>query len=416
MSAYVGKAPTGNANGFADGEVSIEAGGNAVSGWMEVSISAGMDMAPSTFELAMTERSPSDLSMVKLNKGDACTIKIGGDLVLTGWINRYSSSVSAGTHTIRVSGRSRCQDLVDCSAIPKNLSINNAVVGAVAQDLVAPFKGPITVQMPDGDGSGKAYVVGVSWGETPWEIISEIASYEGLLIYDDAKGDLVIRKIGTAAMASGFAEGVNCQEFGVSDADDMLFSLYIPALMAQDSLQLIGPGGNAAGNPVPDPLVTRYRPLVIVSDQMVQGQLLAQQRAVWEATRRRGRSKSVSVTVDSWRDSAGTLWTHNMLAPIDLPSIHVSGVKWIIASWRFIRDREGTRAEITLMPPEAFSVQPSALGGQNFQVAQANLASQQAATTLGQRNPGAGSAITAPNALTNAGPNQNVRAGDGYGL
>ena len=398
--------------GRPDGEVVIKAGGRAVGGWTEVAISGGLDMAPSVFELAMTERTKGKVVDVVLNKGDACTIEIGGNLVMTGWINRYSSRVNAGEHTVRVSGRSRCQDLVDCSAIPKNLSINNATVGAVARDLVAPFAG-ITVQTPDGDGSGKPYQVGVSWGETPWEIISEIASYEGLLVHDDARGDLVICKVGTAKMASGFKEGVNLQAFSLDDADDMLFSLYIPAMMAQDSLQLIGPGGNKAGDPVPDPLVTRYRPLVVVSDQMVQGQFLAQQRAVWEATRRRGRSKSVSVTADSWRDVAGKLWTHNVLAPVDVPTVHVSGVSWIIASWNFIRDgRRGTVCDLTLMAPEAFAVQPSALGAQNYQIAQASAADQAARTALGERLPGAGPALTAPN----AGTAQNPRSGEGYGL
>lgn len=394
MSATISAAPLGRtapkvaALPHADGDVLIESEGVSVNGWTDVSISGGLDMAPSVFELAMTERGPGSLRDVVLKKGAACTIKIGGDLVLTGWINRYTSSVNAGQHTVRVSGRSRCQDLVDCSAIPKNLSINNVSIGAVARDLVAPFAGPINVLIPDGDGAGKAYVVGVSWGETPWEIISEIASYEGLLVHDDAKGDLVICKVGTTKTASGVKEGMNCQSFGVSDADDMLFSPYIPALMAQDSLQLFGPGGNAAGAPVLDPLVTRYRPLVIVSDQMVQDQFLAQQRAVYEATRRRGRSKSVQVEVDSWRDSAGTLWTHNVLAPIDLPSVRVTGVEWIIASWTFVRDaKRGTVAEIVLMAPEAFSVQPSALTGQNFQIAQANARHEAATKALGSVNP-----------------------------
>lgn len=381
--------------GSPDDTVSIEAGGVAVTGWTDISISGGLDMAPSVFELSMTEHTPGELRDVVLQKGDACTIKIGGDVVLIGWINRYTSSVDAGQHSVRVAGRSRCQDLIDCSAMPKNLSINGASVGQVARDLVAPFAGPINVLLPDGDGDGRQYVVGVSWGETPWEIISEIAAYEGLLVHDDARGDLVICRVGTAAMASGFKEGENCQAFSVSDADDMLYSDYIPALMAQDSLALIGPGGNRAGAVVKDPGVARYRPLVIVSDQMLQGEFLAQKRAVWEATRRRGRSKSVSVTTDSWRDGAGVLWTHNRLAPVDLPTLRVDGVQWIIASWQFTRDgASGTRAAITLMPPEAFSVQPSSLNSANWQVAQA---SKQAATALGTRDAG-----PAPGQIANA--------------
>lgn len=368
----------------ADGDVLIEANAQTVGGWTDVSISGGLEMMPAVFDLGMTETSPGQLKAIILQSGDACTIKIGGDLVLTGYINRVVRGFSTNSHTIRVQGRSRCQDLVDCSATPDSLSINNPSIGAVARDLVAKFAGPITVLTPDGDGAHLVYSLGIDWGETPWEIISQIATYEGLLVHDDAKGDLVICKVGTTKMASGFAEGANVQEASVAAADDMLFSVYIPLLNAQDSLKQIGPGGNSAGNAVPDPLVKRFRPMVVVSDQPLQGQTLAQQRAVWEATRRRGRALTAHVTADSWRDSAGTLWTHNMLAPLNLPRLQVTKVEWIIATWAFSRDpRSGTIARLTLMAPEAFSVQPTVLGNQNRQIAQANAEHDAAVLAMG---------------------------------
>ena len=54
-------------------------------------------------------------------------VKIGADLVLTGYVDRYSSSISAGQHTIRVEGRSKSEDLVDCSALVQNTSAGSPV-------------------------------------------------------------------------------------------------------------------------------------------------------------------------------------------------------------------------------------------------------------------------------------------------
>ena len=152
----------------------------------------------------------------------------------------------------------------------------------------------------------------------------------------------------------------------------------------------------------------RERPLIVVSDQMVQGEFLAQTRAVWEATRRRGRSRSVSLVCDSWRDAAGRLWTHNVLAPVHLPSCSLVDATWLLTEWELVRDAQGTHANITLMPPEAFAVEPSALNGTNYQIAQAVQANAigTAVNTTG------GSALSAPNAAAG----ENVRAGDGYGL
>jgi prophage tail gpP-like protein len=393
-----------------DGEVTITANGQDIGGWTDIAINGGLDMAPATFSIGMTETNPSGQGPATILKpGDACEIKIGSDLVLTGWINRVQRVVTPNEHVITVQGRSRVQDLVDCSALPPMLSIVNQSIASLAAALVQPFKGPIAVQTPDGNGEGRDYQINVTLGETPWEIINQIANFEGLLVHDDARGDLVICRVGTKKFASGFAEGQNAQAWSSSADDSQLFSLYRPVLMSQDTLSVIGPGGNEAGPPVNDPGVARYRPLAIVSEQQVQGEFLAQKRAVWEATRRRGRSVSVSVGCDSWRDSAGTLWTHNMLASIDLPSIGITGVDWIVATWNFVRNgQRGTVCDITLMPPQAFSTEPSALQGTNFAIAQA---SQQAAIDA-RTTSGAGPAITAPN----AGAGGNVRAHEGYGL
>ena len=392
-----------------DGEVSIQAGGLNVAGWTDINIGGGLDTLPAVFDLGITERVRSSIPDFAINPGDACTVKIGGDLVLTGYVNRVQRSYNNLGHTVRISGRSRCQDLVDCSATPDALSINNAPIGSVARTLAAKFDGPITVLTPDGDGSGIPYTLGINWGETPWEIISAIATYEGLLVHDDARGNLVICKVGTTSFASGFVEGVNVQEVQASDADDMLFSDYIPLLNAQDSLAIIGPGGNSAGAIVKDPLVKRRRPMVVISDQPLQGESLAQKRAVWEATRRRGHSRSVSVTADSWRDSAGTLWTHNVLAPVSLPSARVTNATWIVAAWNFVRnDKEGTVCRVTLMPPDAFAVQPTVLTNVPVQVAAAN----RSAAIGSSINTTPGPAVTAPN----AGDASNPRRNDGYGL
>lgn len=387
------------APGTPDGEVEIVAGGQKVSGWTEVEIGGGLDRAPATFSLGMTERFPGQAQDLVLKPGDACEVRIGGDLVITGYINRVPRSLSATHHGIRVEGRSRCQDLVDCSALVPGMSLVNQSIGTLAPQLVAKFAGPVNVLLPDGDGDGRAYQLSITLGETPWEIISQVASYEGLLVHDDARGNLVICRVGTSKMASGFTEGVNVQSADAANDDSMIYSDYVPALFAQDTLQQFGTAGNQAGGVVKDPLVQRYRPLIVISEQNMQGIGLAQKRAVWEATRRRGRAQSVTLVCDSWRDSAGTLWTHNVLAPVHLPTLHIERQDWIIAEWAFKRDgHSGTTAHLTLMPPEAFAVQPAALTTDTGQVAQATAAAQQEASVGDGRRDKGSYAATAPNA------------------
>jgi prophage tail gpP-like protein len=75
--------------------------------------------------------------------------------------------------------------------------------------------------------------------------------------------------------------------------------------------------------------------------------------------RRAGRSRTVRVKVDSWRDSAGTLWTPNTLASVNLPSQKLVAAGFLISEVSYVRnDEDGTTADITLMPPDAFRPEP----------------------------------------------------------
>ena len=51
-----------------------------------------------------------------LREGLACEVRLGGEVVVTGYIDDYEPDLTETTSTICVEGRSRTGDLVDCSA------------------------------------------------------------------------------------------------------------------------------------------------------------------------------------------------------------------------------------------------------------------------------------------------------------
>jgi prophage tail gpP-like protein len=78
-------------------------------------------------------------------------------------------------------------------------------------------------------------------------------------------------------------------------------------------------------------------------------------------TRRKGRSQSIRLTCDSWRDSAGLLWQPNYGVPVDIGALHLSTslVPWIISEVHYTVDADrGTVADLLLMPKDAFQPQP----------------------------------------------------------
>jgi prophage tail gpP-like protein len=196
--------------------------------------------------------------------------------------------------------------------------------------------------------------------ETPYEIIERVARYAGVLAYENANGDLALADVGTGQHSSGFGQGVNVENAAVVFSMDERYSNYRPTLF---STNIFGDSGSGLQTfvDVKDQGVSRFRQLIIVSEQPVPGGFLAQQRAKWEAARRYGRSQAIRVTVDSWRDSSGTLWQPNFYAPVDLPALKIeaSAGPFVIGEVNYLVDQDrGTVAELLLMPKQAFLPEP----------------------------------------------------------
>jgi prophage tail gpP-like protein len=207
--------------------------------------------------------------------------------------------------------------------------------------------------------------------ETPYNVIERVAHYAGVLAYEKTDGSMVLSRVGTDTAASGFTQGLNVQMAAVSFTQDERYSVYVPRLFSLDDLQN-GVGGQPKFPVVKDPGVKRFRPLVVVSEQINDKGLLVEQMAVWEMNRRVGRSQALQVTVDSWRDAAGKLWEINTFASINIPALKLVDKKWVIATVSYVRDLDrGTVADLVLMPKEAFSVEPTTLVPYDWQVSQA---------------------------------------------
>lgn len=330
-----------------------------ISGWDSVRITRGIERCPNDFELTLTQRDGEDLSTVDVRPGQPCQLLIGDSVIITGYVDRYKPTITPTSHSIRVSGRGKCQDLVDCSAIYEQGAFLNMTLPQIAQALTKPF------------GIGVNWTSGLDevlpsaalmYGETPMQIIDRIAKYERVLTYESEYGALNLLRAGIGRMSSGVQEGVNVQEASVEFSMDGRFSEYMGFYTAIDVFGDV-PGHFASmqvAEPQKDPGVTRYRPMVLVAEQGDALQRILKERMVWECNRRIGRSSVLRVTVDSWRDAAGNLWAPNFRIAVNLLRLHIKSADWLIGEVTYSVDNNGgTRAELTIMPPDAYSVVPT---------------------------------------------------------
>ena len=342
----------------------LTVGTTNLTGWQRVSVTRSLDQPPATFDIQVTEKYPNTAD-VDVKPGQPCVVRIGSDLVITGYVDRYTSSVSAGQHTVRIQGRSKSEDLIDCSAIMDTTSPtpHGQLVGGTALSIARALAEPygVTINSNAGDGATVPFF-NINLGETPWEIIDRVVRYSQLIAYDLPDGSYLLAQAGSEKMGSGFTVGQNCEAADITYAMDQRFSEYeghflTSMVMGTD----MGINAPLVGKVVKDEGVPRLRKRYVISEQTGLSLDLPYQRALWECNRRKGRSQMLSVTCDSWRDINGKLWDLNHLAPIKAPQLKLGSATWLIGSVNYVRDESGQHAQLVLMPPEAYQPEPVAL-------------------------------------------------------
>lgn len=343
-----------------DNTVKVLAGGQVLTGWNQVRVTRGIERLPSDFTVTLADVVPAEMQAVIIKPGDSFQLYIGDDLVITGYVDKVVPGYSARQHWIRVCGRSRCSDLVDCSAEWPGGQISGANAQVIAQKLASVYGKA---------GEGIEVTTSISdlpiipqfnlfFGESAFEIIERISRYSAALVYDLPTGGLHLARVGTTVATGGVAEGANVQAAWVEAASDGVYSEYVALLQSMEVLGDQGDGGNVYFTAT-DLNVTRHRRLYMIAETGIGGLSTLQQRAEWEAARRFGRSLVVRVEVDTWRDGAGKLWEPNTLVPVDLPGLKLPSVNLLLGEVSYsLDDERGHIAELTLMPPDAFLPQP----------------------------------------------------------
>lgn len=326
---------------------------NAITGWTDVRISRGIERMPNDFDISMSEIFPN-VDQIIARPGLSCTIDIGEDRVISGWIDRVINSIGPDAHPIRIVGRGYCQDLVDCSAVWQGGQFLNQTILQIARTLAKPFGIDVICNNP-----GAAFpVVRMTPGESPFAIISRLCMIRGLLCYEDENGDLNLTGVGSDGAAGGIQQGVNVEHASLAMAIDQRFSAY--TVMQQGAAFLSDAVGDQslAVYTVEDTQVPRFRPKYISVENGDANEQVAIRRAQWEANRRLGRGYALNVGIDSWRDLDGDLWYPNTIAQLDIPTLKISKQSWLIGDIVYTYGMQGKHCEMTIMPPGAFDVEP----------------------------------------------------------
>lgn len=325
--------------------VILAVGGGLHGGWKEIRVTRSIEDASGSFDLRVTDRWSASSAPRAINPGDPCTVAVGGEIVITGYVDDVNVEYDATSHSIQVTGRDKTADLVDSSS--SSFQVKKKSLKEIADKVAKPFGIPIT----DRVGVAKKFPVFKSdEAETAFETIETAARQRGVLMYADGKGGLVFDRAGTQRLSPGLVLGQNIKKGSVHKSHRDRHS-EVTAKGQKATLDGWGQGDHDVMHKVTDPEVTRYRPLVILPEDEIDADD-AKTRATWQRNVQAGRSLECNYTVVGWRHASGKLWTPNYLVPVTDAFGRVFG-DLLICSVTFTIGAGGMLTELNLKPKEA---------------------------------------------------------------
>lgn len=339
-------------------EVVLTLGGMAYAGWTDVSIETSIDSVSGGFDLTLSAREKTGVTEWPIARGMACTVTLGGETLITGWVDSVERRIAAEDYAISVRGRDKAGDLVDCSATNSPGSWRGKKLEAIAAEIAAPFGIALVIE---GD-TGKAFEkFALQPQETAFAAIERMARYRGLVCWSTGDGRVIIGNPGTSgAIAGRIEEGANVLSASAGDEGSERFSEYLVKGQASGSDRRNGKAAAQIRGNASDAGVTRYRPMIVIGEEQSDASSLAS-RAEWEARVRAGRGQKLGVTVPGWfteggqEAGAGTVWKAGTRATCRIPSCRIDAVL-LVQRVRFSRSGDqGTVTELELVPPEAWA-------------------------------------------------------------
>lgn len=328
-----------------DNDVTLTIENLKFSGWESVSIKRSIEAAAGSFSLSLSERWNDSVAAWPVFVFDKAEVRIGSDVLITGYIDEVNVSLSADSHSITVNGRDKTADIVDCSALHKSGQWNNRSLLKIASDLCTPFG--ITVK---GDTTAEAPIesVVVQPGETIFDLLSRLAKGRKLLITSSPDATLVFgRSAPKAAGNTALKEGENILSCEAEFTGKERFSSYTVEGQPDMVTGLVFSKGSAMDENVP-----KHRPLLIIAEEKASISY-CKARAGWEAKVRAAKSKTVRITVQGFRDLFGKIWEVNTFVRVEAPSIRVSG-DLLITETEFVKDNGGSITRLTLKRADAY--------------------------------------------------------------
>ena len=301
--------------------VTLAVGGQLYQRWTAVKIIRGLKQVAAGFQIS----TPGEIDPPILPFAP-CVLADDGEPIVTGYVDECRIEVSARATSTRITGRSKTGQLVDCMPqFPVTQFTGNAF-----DQIARAVAGLLGINVVIGPGvviGGQFADATFEWNETAFLFLERLARQRGLLLTDDAAGNLVIATLGTTPAPAALVAGPGGNVFSAHGvlSGRRRFSTYTVRSQA-GMFQTGGAAQNNVEGHGADPSVPLFRPWAGIAESALQ-QADAQKRADWEASHRLGAAVMGLLSVPEWRAGAapGQLWQTNQLVSCTVPRLRPQG-------------------------------------------------------------------------------------------
>lgn len=335
--------------------VTLTVNGLDYQGWKSIRIEAGLERIARSFELSVTDKWPGSVAQVRrIAPGDLCEIRIGADLICTGYVDATPIDYDAHGVTIMVRGRSKTADLVDSSADNATGQFKGLGAEVIAQKLAGQYGLTVINQTATGDVITDHQI---QQGETAFESLDRIAKQRQILITDDAIGNVILASPGSGGNATSALElGVNILSASAGFDFTEVYSQYSVKGQKSGTDDSYGVQASQSFGTAIDSNVKRRRVLVVRQEGQADANT-CKQRASYEQQIRRAKAGEIRYRVAGWRQQNGALWQINQNVLINDAIMGIS-TALLVSQCTYTLDEYGMITEVVVIPSAAFATQP----------------------------------------------------------
>lgn len=229
-------------------KVELKVGNRRYSGWENVTVTKALQSIAHTFAMDIYNG-----DQVQIADDDLVQILVDENVFLTGYIDTIELGISDAKKPLKITGRSKAGDLIDCS-IETNKQYNKQNIKQIISDLVKPFS--ITVSSTLKLEALETFNTKV--GETYFNAINRLCKQTNTLPISDNYGNIIITKNEQIESENILKDG-DFKELNYPKILSSRFSKYV--------YKKEGIVTDVTDGSVTDDTVKRYRPFVEVNTE-----------------------------------------------------------------------------------------------------------------------------------------------------